>query len=279
MSNFPLSIGRWIKAQDFPNEAPSGRTSPCKWQWAACCLFMSRLSPRPTWSVCLSARLLRRALPWILTMQRQVREEPGGAEGLPQEVTAAARRQDGEVRGAGRIAPAGGGRRGVHPSVPPRRLLNVHDQGRSAIAWRWGWDGARAAGENRAPGPQRWPSPVTHAARGGRRAGGGQQSCSATAGSLPRPPPPPSTPVRGGHTHCGRAWLCSPSRDPGEDAPAPSAVPSRDQQRRGVSGVLSSHHPSHRTGPSQGVRLRASGCRPPVAWLSPKHGKEHGPRG
>lgn len=93
-------------------------------------------------------------------------------------------------------------------------------RGRSAVAWRWGWDGAPRLRERR-PGPQRWASPATHtrSSRGGGREGG-RQSCSLTAGSLPRPLPlPPQHPSEAGtlaaaghgsavplRTQAGRRW-------------------------------------------------------------------------
>lgn len=100
MSNFPLSTGRWINAQDFPSEAPFGCASLRTGQWACLPPVYVRAKPPSPRSVCLSARLLCRALPWIPTMPRQLQEEPGGAAGLLEEVAAGARRKRGGARGA-----------------------------------------------------------------------------------------------------------------------------------------------------------------------------------
>lgn len=254
MSNFPLPIGRWINAQDFPSEAPFGCASLRTGQWACLPPVYVRAKPPSPRSVCLSARLLCRALPWIPTVPRQLQEEPGGAAGLLEEVAAGARRKRGGARGA---SPP---RRRATGCAPLRFAQTAPKCPRPGGARPSPGGGAGTGhpgcgrGGRALSGGRRLPH--TRSSRGGGREGG-RQSCSLTAGSLPRPLPPPPAPVRGGHAPCSRAWLCSPSQNPGRTPLAPSqSLP--ETGSGGVSGLEVPSTCLRRTGPSQSVRLKAS---------------------
>lgn len=235
---------------------------------------MSGRSPRPPWSVCLSARLLCRALPWIPTMPSQLQEEPGGAAGLLEEVTAGARRKRGGVRGA---SPP---RRRVTGCAPlwfaqtapkcPRPGGARPSPGGGAGT---GHPGCRRGGRALSGGRR---LPHTRGSRGGGREGG-RQSCSLTVGSLPRPLPPPQHPgQRRAHSLQPGMALQSLS-EPRQDAAGPITVPPRDRQRRGVR-ALSSLHLSQENWAQPERQTQSQCCCPPVGWLSPKH-EEQTPRG
>lgn len=163
-------------------------------------------------------------------------------------------------RGAGHGArrPPGGGRQGVRPSGSLRQLLNAHDQGALGRRLAVGLGrGTQAAGE------EAGPSAVgvachTHTQLAGRGPGGRAAELLLDRGESPAPPAsPPSTPVRGGHARCSRAWLCSPSQNPGRTPLAPSqSLP--ETGSGGVSGLEVPSTCLRRTGPSQSVRLKAS---------------------
>lgn len=92
-------------------------------------------------------------------------------------------------------------------------------RGRSAVAWRWGWDGAPRLRERR-PGPQRWASPATHTQLAGRGPGGRAAELLLDRGESPAPPAsPPQHPSEAGtlaaaghgsavplRTQAGRRW-------------------------------------------------------------------------
>lgn len=178
---------------------------------------MSGRSPRPPRSVCLSARLLCRALPWIPTVPRQLQEEPGGAAGLLEEVAAGARRKRGGARG---VSPP---RRRATGCAPLRFAQTAPKCPRPGGARPSPGGGAGTGhpgcgrGGRALSGGRRLPH--TRSSRGGGREGG-RQSCSLTAGSLPRPLPPPPAPrseagtlAAAGHgsavplrTQAGRRW-------------------------------------------------------------------------
>lgn len=149
-------------------------------------------------------------------------------------------------------------------------------RGRSAVAWRWGWDGAPRLRERR-PGPQRWASPATHTQLAGRGPGGRAAELLLDRGESPAPPAsPPSTRQRRARSLQPGMALQSLS-EPRQDAAGPVSVPSRDRQRRGVRAG-SSLHLSQENWAQPERQTQSQCCCPPVGWLSPKH-EEQTPRG
>lgn len=254
MSNFPLPIGRWINAQDFPSEAPFGCASLRTGQWACLPPVCVRAKP-PSPPVGLSVR--PSALQGPALDSDGAKAAPGGAW-----------RGRGAAGGSGRgSTQEGGGARGASPprrratGCAPLRFAQTAPKCPRPGGARPSPGGGAGTGH---PGCGRggWALsggrrlPHTRSSRGGGREGG-RQSCSLTAGSLPRPLPPPPAPVRGGHARCSRAWLCSPSQNPGRTPLAPSqSLP--ETGSGGVSGLEVPSTCLRRTGPSQSVRLKAS---------------------